>query len=176
MKKSCFKGCFCPKAGFTLIELLVVVLIIGILAAVAVPQYQKAVMKSRAMGIMPLVKAIDTAQQVYKLANGTYSDSFEKLDLALPEGTGTICNDAAWIVSGEIPCVSYKNSYCYLMNTSSVTCVLSNRGISIEKYYSWGNTSICWANDTNDTLAQAVCKGLAGGADPIYNGRGYLFR
>ena len=70
MKKSCLEGCFCSKAGFTLIELLVVVLIIGILAAVAVPQYQKAVEKSRATEAVTILSSLEKAVSVWVLENG----------------------------------------------------------------------------------------------------------
>ncbi len=72
------------NAGFTLIELLVVVLIIGILAAVALPQYTKAVQKSRATQGITLIKSLSDAQQVFRMANGTYTNNLEDLDIALP--------------------------------------------------------------------------------------------
>ena len=81
------------NAGFTLIELLVVVLIIAILAAVAIPQYEKAVMKSRMSSLWPILKSIKDAQEVYYLANGTYTDDISKLDVAVPKGdilSGTV--------------------------------------------------------------------------------------
>jgi len=69
------------KNGFTLIELLVVVLIIGILSAVALPQYQAAVMKARMSEGIEIGRAMLTAQQAYLLATGEYTTDLDSLDL-----------------------------------------------------------------------------------------------
>lgn len=70
--------------AFTLIELLVVVLIIGILAAVALPQYQKTVHKARFTQGITALKSLVDAEQVYFLANGEYTQDLSLLDLDFP--------------------------------------------------------------------------------------------
>lgn len=72
------------KKGFTLIELLVVVLIIGILSAIAVPQYQYAVYKARYVQLISVVENVVNAQERYRLAMGEYSVKFDTLDIDMP--------------------------------------------------------------------------------------------
>ncbi len=82
--------------GFTLIELLVVVLIIGLLAAVALPQYNKAVKKTKGTEVLETAAVLDKALTSYYLTNGNYrgnsvvsnfsaGPSSEELDVQMPE-------------------------------------------------------------------------------------------
>jgi len=70
--------------GFTLIELLVVVLIIGILAAIALPQYKKVVFKSRVAAIKQTLAAVKNSEELYYLVNENYAINASVLDIGIP--------------------------------------------------------------------------------------------
>lgn len=77
--------------GFTLIELLVVVLIIGILSAVALPQYTKAVEKSRATEAITLLGSLANAEDIYKMSTGKLYGRFEPVGYSVAGGNFYLC-------------------------------------------------------------------------------------
>ncbi len=118
------------RKAFTLIELLVVVIIIGILAAVALPQYQKAVMKSRAVQALLFMRNAGQVMDRWVLENGTPNETVvflgtqpdAQLDIDLTGGmtcTASKCSDGmfkywvSWENSYWSVSVSYKEDEIY---------------------------------------------------------------
>ncbi|EGQ9418015.1 pilin [Vibrio cholerae] len=79
------------QQGFTLIELMIVVAVIGVLAAIAVPQYQKYVAKSEAASALATLTGLKTNAEAYTVETGSFPTDAQKAQLGTPSSAmGTI--------------------------------------------------------------------------------------
>ena len=121
--------------AFTLIELLVVVLIIGILAVIALPQYQKAVEKSRAAEAFTNMATIKRAMDIYIMEKGWPSD-YASLSNIL-EATGTELSGGEWQGIAEDNDVSYHTkNFSYKGSCRHSMCDIQIDRESEDGYYS----------------------------------------
>ena len=97
------------KQGFTLIELLVVVLIIGILAAIAIPKYAKTVEITRSSEVVNILENMAKAENIYYMTNGKYTTDLTELDIQFPY-EHQIVSDQYNAVSGG---VFYGGNFSY---------------------------------------------------------------
>ena len=181
MKKGCL---FIPRTatlrgdgvgGFTLIELLVVVLIIGILAAVALPQYQQAVEKARAAEALSNISSFKKAVEVWKLANPGKARTFTgdgtgvgELDIDVPTDwvqatDGMIAGRAS---SGSKSC---SKNFCYDVDAGNDRVKAYRANSSTYKYGIWNdidsNFYSCHAYTSADLK---LCKSLSN-IDNVYS-------
>lgn len=156
------------NGGFTLIEILVVVLIIGILAAVALPQYQKAVEKARATEAALTISTLEKAIDRWLLENGTPSSE--------PVFTGDKSNSSIDYADLDIDlsCSYLAEDECYMKQyiysakcENSQTCSIRATPNHKAEYYVMvalrNNATNTWTRNCGyyESIGQAVCDSLA---------------
>ncbi len=147
--------------GFTLIELLVVVLIIGILSAIALPQYRIAVAKSRLAALIPNVRALKDGLELYRLANGAYPpDPLSDAGFDIAVGAGCQGADGTTLIT--CPNGVFYDRLDYGKPTVSGIDTRVHLGYLMYLELSdYPNEIRCLATAT-DTTANQVCKSLGG--------------
>lgn len=147
------------KKGFTLIEMLIVVLIIGILAAIALPQYQLARDKAKYAEMMVAEEAISSALERYYLTYNYYPEDMSALDISFGNG----------IPNGRK--INFNWGYCsrldYMLdcwNTTTLKNIHSKFLSHLTIYHGNENRRLCYAYGTTnpESRGDKLCRKVTG--------------
>lgn len=154
------------KSGFTMIELLVVVLIIGVLCAIALPQYQVAVDRSRYSGLMILTRTIKDAQERFYLQNWEYTLDMRILDVDLGEGTFSADGSQFVRSNGDTFTVQqssggwrvYSHNSAFMSGSRNLILIFFDKAENGQE-----GQGFCYVYN-NDSRSKRVCESLGGTA------------
>lgn len=156
--------------GFTLIELLVVVLIIGILAGVALPQYTKAVEKSRATEAITLLSNIAKAETVYALGTNSFTNDLNALDIQMPNINAGATSQAETknfnievsLADGDLHLVASRKGTVNVYAIAGSLPLNGNLQMWCKVGAGYGNKP-SETTDVGSTEAGKICKSIANG-------------
>ena len=138
------------KKAFTLIELLVVVLIIGILASIALPQYQKAVRRSKIAEAKKNLKKLVEATDLYLLSNQLANST----DIDMDDLDISVSDSANW---------EYDIEECLTSSNGQQGCVIT----ATPKFESGYQILMCSMNyDDGLNCGKFLCESRVTGGKP----------
>lgn len=122
------------RKGFTLIELLIVVVIIGVLAAIAIPKFSKSRERAYFSAMRSDLRNLATAEEIYYAANSTYTQELSALsDFTLSKDVSISVGDATSVGYGATAthnlAGSGKECAIYYGTSSSKAAYLSAPGV-----------------------------------------------
>ncbi|MBB1312171.1 MULTISPECIES: pilin [Aliivibrio] len=144
------------QKGFTLIELMIVVAVIGVLSAIAMPQYQKYVAKAEVASVLATLTGVKTNVEAHTVEHGTFPAANTESALGVPGmSLGTVLFVPT--AEGDGGAITFTFS---TTASASVSTLVSTKNLTLTRTATSGEWK-CSSTDINeaDSLLPKTCKG-----------------